>query len=126
MKRLWPRSLSGQMICLVLIGLSVAQVLSFVIYRVQHQSTLRAIQEQYVLARLTPVVRLLADTPSNLHERIVRAASSRKLRMTVADKPILETMATSPRGLRLQQQLADLTRRDRDDIRIELRRRQSH
>lgn len=126
MKRLWPRRLSGQMICLVLIGLGVAQVLSFVIYRVQHQSTLRAIQDQYVLARLTPVVRLLADTPPDLHERIVRAASSPKLRMTVADEPILETMTTSHRGLTLQQQLAELTHRDRNDIRIGLHQRRNH
>ncbi len=126
MNRLWPRSLSGQMIALVLIGLSVAQVLSFVIYRVQHQSTLRSIWDQHALARLTSVVRLLADTPPALHEPIVRTASSRRLRMTLTDKSILESTAPSHRGLRLRQQLAELTHRDRDDIRIELRQRRHH
>ena len=37
MKTLWPLSLRGQMIALVLIGLGVAQVCSFAISRVQHQ-----------------------------------------------------------------------------------------
>lgn len=125
MKPPWPRSIRGQMIALVLIGLGVAQVCSFVIYQMQHQSTLRSMRDQHVLARLTSVVRLLADTPSALHERIVRAASSRPLRLTLADAPVPETPPPSRRSLRLQQQLAELTNRDRDDIRIGLRQRRN-
>jgi signal transduction histidine kinase len=121
MKSLWPRSLRGQMIALVLVGLGAAQVFGFIIYRMQHQSMLRSLQDQYVLARLTSVVRLLADTPPALHERIVHAASSPPLQLAIADKPILEATTFSGRSLRLRQQLAELMARDRHDIRIGLR-----
>jgi signal transduction histidine kinase len=121
MKRLWPRRLSGQMIALVLIGLGLAQVFSFVIYRVQHQSTLRSIRDQHVLARIASVGRLLVDTPPALHDRIVRAASSPLLRLTLNGKPVLETSPPSRRGLLLRQELARLMDVDPINIRIGVR-----
>lgn len=120
MKTFWPHSLRGQMVALVLVGLGVAQVFSFVIYRSQYQSTLRLIRDQDVLARMTSVLRLLADTPPDLHERIVRAASSRRLQLTLSDKPVLEPTVSSRRGLMLQNQLAELSHLNRADIRIGL------
>ncbi len=121
MKRLWPRSLSGQMIALVLIGLALAQVVSFVIYRVQHQSTLRSIRDQHVLARIASVGRLLVDTPPALHDRIVRAASSPRLRLTLDNKPVLDTSSSSRRGWFLRQELARLMDADPATIRIGVR-----
>ena len=41
---LWPRSLRGQMIALVLIGLVIAQVLAFVILRYERESELLALR----------------------------------------------------------------------------------
>ncbi len=126
MKRFWPLSLSGQMIALVLIVLAVAQVVSFVIYRVQHQSTLRAIRDQHVLARIASVERLLADTPPALHDRIVRAASSPRLRLTLNEKPILEASPPNRRSWALRQALARLMDGDPANIRIGVRARGLH
>ena len=121
MNRFWPRSLSGQMIALVLIGLAVAQIVSFVVYRMQHQSTLRAIRDQHVLARIASVGRLLMDTPPALHDEIIRAASSPRLRLTLRDKPVLDASPTSRRGLVLRRELARLMNADPANIRIGVR-----
>ncbi len=121
MKTLWPRSLRGQMIALVLIGLGVAQVCSFAISRVQHQGTLRSMRDQHVLARITSVVRLLAATPPALHAHIVRAASAGPLRFTLNAEPVLERPTSGRRGLKLCQKLARLIDINSAAIRIGLR-----
>ncbi len=74
---LWPRSLRGQMIMLVLVGLALAQGLGYAIYRFEERSGRQALRDEFVLTRVVSVARLLADTPQTLHSRVVNAASSR-------------------------------------------------
>jgi signal transduction histidine kinase len=121
MPALWPRSLRGQMIALVLIGLAIAQSLGFVISRMQHQHDLQLLRDEYVLTRVTSVVHLLANTPQELHERIVRTASSWPLRLSIASEPVVDASTASQRSIQLQQQLAALLDANRVDLRIDLR-----
>ena len=118
---LWPRRLRGQMIALVLIGLGSAQLLGFVISRVQYQHELQSLRDEYALARIASVVRLLADTPAALHERIVRTASIRPLQLSIANAAVLETGTATHRSTLLRQRLAALIDTDSADIRIGLR-----
>lgn len=119
--RWWPRSLRGQMIALVLLGLGVAQGLGFAVYQVQYQSDIRSIRDENVLARVVSVTRLLAATPTPVHERVVQAASSPPLRFTLTPTPIVETPVENRRALLLRQQLATLIDISPAMIRIGLR-----
>ena len=118
---LWPRRLRGQMIALVLIGLGSAQLLGFVISRVQYQHELQSLRDEYALARIASVVRLLTDTPAALHERIVRTASIRPLQLSIANAAVLETGTATRRSTLLRQRLAALIDTDSADIRIGVR-----
>jgi signal transduction histidine kinase len=109
------------MIALVLIGLGSAQLLGFAISRMQYQRALQSLRDEYALARIASVVRLLADTPAALHERIVRTASIRPLQLTIADEAVLDTSTATRRSPLLRQRLAALIDSDSADIRIGLR-----
>jgi His Kinase A (phospho-acceptor) domain/HAMP domain len=121
MPRLWPHSLRGQVITLVLLGVGIAQGLGFVLSRIQHQHALQALRDEYALARVASVVRLLGDTPPTLHERIVRTTSSRPLQLTVANEPSLDTSRPSHHSTQLRQRLAELIDTDSANIRVGLR-----
>lgn len=121
MKKLWPRSLSGQMILLVLVGLLVAQLISYLIYRSQQQDTLRSLRNEFVAARISGVDRLLAETQRPLHQRIVRTASTPSLRFSINPRPIFHAQsANNVEAAELRQRLANLLNRNIGDIRINL------
>jgi signal transduction histidine kinase len=118
---LWPRSLRGQVIALLLIGLGVAQLLGFVISRRQHEHAMQALRDEFALARVASVVRLLADTPPTLHERIVHTASTRPLQLSLSNEAVLDTHAAGQRSALLRQRLAALIDTDNANIRLGLR-----
>lgn len=120
-KRWWPRSLRGQMIAVLLIGLGVAQFLGFSIYRIQYQSNVRSIREESVLARVASIIRLFEITPASTYESIVRTASSPPLRLVITRTPLVEITEESSRALHLRQQLAALIGAAPTTIRIGLR-----
>lgn len=76
MKRFWMRSLTGQLIGLMLLALVLSQVIFFLLYRSERESTLRTVQRDEFLARIASVTRLIATTDSALHPEILRAAST--------------------------------------------------
>ena len=114
----WPQSLRGQMIALVLIGLGLAQSLSFVMSRLQHQHAMEAIRDENTLLRIASVVRLLAEMPADVSERMSRAISSRVLQLSIAPEPVLHTTTATHHSMRLRQRLAGLLGTDSTDIRI--------
>jgi signal transduction histidine kinase len=114
----WPQSLRGQIIALVLIGLGITQSLSFVMSRLQHQHAMEAIHDENTLRRIASAVHLLAKTPADLSERMIRVISSRGLQLSIAPEAMLNT-STMPRySMRLRQRLAALLGIDSTDIHI--------
>jgi hypothetical protein len=92
------------MIALVLIGLVMAQLLGFVIFRRQHEHMLRSLREENVLARVASVVRLLAETPVEVHPRILHAVSTPPLRFSIAPEPPRDPGPASRPNTQLRQQ----------------------
>lgn len=88
--RLWPKSLAGQLIVLLLLALVVAQAVSFLIFLDERSEAVRDAAREHVLVRTASIARLLNDTPSDLHERIVRTASTRRLHFWVDDESVLD------------------------------------
>ncbi len=95
MRRLRPRTLAGQLVLLLLLALFGAQLLSFVIFADERRLALLAAGREQVIARTAALVRLLRETPPELHDRIVGAASSDRLRFTIGEGSLIE--ASDPR-----------------------------
>ncbi len=87
-KRWLPRSLTTQWLLLMLTALIVAQVVSIQIYRSERDETLGLINNRFALSRLLSVVRLLQDTPPELHREILRASRSESLSLRVETAPL--------------------------------------
>ena len=86
MKRFWPQSLAGQLVAVLLLALVAAQVASLLILHDDRRLAFIFVAQQEVMSRTASVVRLLNKTEPALHETIVDAASSRRLRFQLADK----------------------------------------
>jgi signal transduction histidine kinase len=87
MKRLWTRSLAGQMVVLMLLALVLSHVVSFVIYRDERTQALRGALKEEFLARTAAVTRLLDGSPSELHREILRAGASGITRYWLGPEP---------------------------------------
>lgn len=94
MRRLWPQTLAGQLVLLLLVALLVAQFTSFVIFRDERRVAFVARGREQVIDRTITLVHLLRETPAELHPRIVRAASGGVLSFDIAARsPIEDTAA---------------------------------
>ncbi len=89
MRRLWPRTLAGQLVLLLLAALLVAQAASFLIFRDERRVAFVARGREQVVHRTVTLVHLLRETPPELHGRIVRAASGGNLRFELARAPVV-------------------------------------
>ena len=80
MRRLWPRSLAGQLVLIVLVAVVAGQLLSLLVFADERRVALRAANREQVLARTAGLVRLLEETPAPLRERILKASSGAMIR----------------------------------------------
>ncbi len=90
MRRLWPRTLAGQLVLLLLLALFGAQLLTFLIFADERRLALLAAGREQVIARTAALLRLLRETPEDLHARIVRAASGSRLRFTISSESLID------------------------------------
>ena len=81
--RLWPKSLAGQMVLLILIVLVSAQVFSFWFLADERKAALRAMGRDVTAERVESVLRLLAETPPYLHGKVTQAASGGPIQFTL-------------------------------------------
>ena len=84
--RWWPGSLAGQLVVIVLVALIAGQSLSALIFADERRVALRAANREQVLARTAGLVRLLEETPGNLHQRILAASSGAFVRFSLAPR----------------------------------------
>ncbi|MDT3779165.1 ATP-binding protein [Nitrospira sp. MA-1] len=84
-RRWWPQRLTSQMIALLLVALVIAQVANFLIFTDERRAAIRSIERTQILERTASLIDLIAHSPSGLHNRMVQAASSRKLYYWLSD-----------------------------------------
>lgn len=89
MNRFMPRTLAAQLIVLLLVALVATQAISYLVFLRERQSAIRLLSQENALARMVGVVRLLADTPADLHDRILNAASTRRQRFWLSDESVV-------------------------------------
>jgi signal transduction histidine kinase len=91
MSRLWPRTLTWQLVSLLLLALVAAQLVTFAILRDERRGMVEALAREQVLERVAALVRLSEATMSQAERRrALRAFSTRQLRFWVADEPVIE------------------------------------
>ena len=118
--RLWPRSLAGQLIVLLLGALIVAQLVTLAILIDEQRLALRDAERDRVLTRTASIVRLIEETPPALHARILAAAGTPQFRFTIAATPLVDADA---RVGRLEARLTRLLERrfgDGRSVRVRL------
>ncbi|MCX5480671.1 ATP-binding protein [Kaistia geumhonensis] len=85
--RLWPRSLAGRLVIMLVAALALAQLGLTLILRVQQDALLDGVIHGQALNQTVALARLLTDYPASDGERIARAFGSRGSCASVAAAP---------------------------------------
>lgn len=89
---LLPRTLAWRLIVLLILAFVAAQAVTIVIFHDERRGVVRALFRESGLERTATLARLVQQTPPELHEQVVAAASSRRVqfwltpRSTVQDR----------------------------------------
>lgn len=87
MKRFWMRSLTGQLIGLMLLALLLSQVLFYLINNSERDRTLRSVRQDEFLARADAVARLVQATGETVHPEVLRASATSLSRYWLTPAP---------------------------------------
>ena len=114
-----PRSLAGRLALLLVAALVVAQALGFALFARERGTAYREAYREGVAARLVALVRLIEDSPAELHDRIAATANASYLRVALADEPQVAENA-GPGGEAVAARLAAVLARPVAGIRVEI------
>ncbi|MBW6506868.1 MAG: HAMP domain-containing protein [Rhodobacteraceae bacterium] len=87
--RLYPRSLGGQLLAMLLLALLVTQGLGYVLFADERSRALRSALGLEAAGRAANVALLLDDAPQDLHGSILRSASSPLVSFTLGPEPMV-------------------------------------
>lgn len=87
--RIWPRTLGGQLIALLLAALAVSQIVAFLIYSDERSNAIRQADRMGLLENTASVLRILWLSPPELRPQLARAASSPAVRIWITDESVI-------------------------------------
>jgi signal transduction histidine kinase len=87
MIRLWPRSLAGRLIAMLLPAMVAAQVAGFVISADERVQAIRSATRDEFLMRTGSIARLIESTPPADHQEIVNGMAAVGMRFWLTDEP---------------------------------------
>lgn len=85
MRRFLPKSLLGQMILVLALALAATQVLSLLIFADERRVALQSLNQDETISRTASTLRVLAETPPDMHDRILEAITTNRLRFWVSE-----------------------------------------
>lgn len=88
MSRLFPRSLFGQTLLILLAGLVVSHAVGSWIYTADREQAVRAVGGFATAQRIANLTRLVQDTPPETRQRIVAALSDQSFRVSLSAQPL--------------------------------------
>ena len=88
MMRFFPRSLKGQLILLILVGLLLSQAAGFVFILNDQRSRIRSEWLHNILTRVITVGDVIESTPSDIHGKILKSSSSWALKFAIDPEPV--------------------------------------
>jgi len=83
MKRFLPKSIAGQTIIVLLLGLTVSHIFSMTIYTADRAEVMAMSGGHQISHRVAAITRLLEETPEEWRDRILQATNSQTLSVTV-------------------------------------------
>ena len=87
MSRLFPRSLFGQTLLILLAGLAVSHAIGAWLYTADREEAVRAIGGLALAQRVANVTQLVATAPAEWRERIVASSSDPSFRVSLSAQP---------------------------------------
>lgn len=114
-----PRGFAGRLALLLVAALVVAQGLGFALFARERVTAYREAYREGVAARLVSLVRLIEDSPAELHDRIAATATSSSLRAALTDEPQVPENA-GPGGEAVAARLAAVLARPVEAVRVEI------
>lgn len=93
MKHFWMRSLTSQLIGLMLVALLLSQVLFYLINDSERDRSLRSVRQDEFIARANAVARLVGVTAEAVHPEVLRAAGTSLSRYWLSTEPPVDPLA---------------------------------
>jgi len=120
MTRLLPRSLFGQTVLILLLGLAVSHFVGAWIYTSAREEAVRAIGGLAAAQRVANLTRLVEEAPADWRSRIVASVSDASFRVSLSAKPpaLAETEAEGPATAILDYIARQLPERPRRRLRV--------
>jgi len=120
--RLCPKSLIGQMFLVLVVSLVAVHVVSLFVFSDERRFALLSLSQDETISRTASTLRVLAETPDELHDRILDAATSGRLRFWIDD----ESAVGEDHGRFAANWLAERLRRQIDlstnrEVRVDIR-----
>ena len=96
--RFAPKSLAGQLTLLLLLALAAAQGVAVALFAWERMEALRDAHRDDAVLRTATVARLLEDTPPELHDSVITAASTDLARFSLTAEPVVGETDASERA----------------------------
>ena len=89
-KRLWPQSLTAQLVCLLLGAIILTHIVLGVLLAEERRDALASERRGNALTRIAAISRILTTTPQENWHDVLRVAQSPKTRLRLVDTPSFE------------------------------------
>lgn len=119
--RILPKSIAGQLLLLLLGAVLIGQIATLVLFSQSRRAAVEMAAREQVLGRVAALVRLVEDTPPDLHPRILATASSARLVYSIDRRPLVEGSGAGP-GENFAISTLDEIFGDGREVRVQLRR----
>ncbi len=94
MKRLFPQSIAGRLIALLLCAIVVAQIATGLLFYRERREVLSLLNREFLVGRIVAMVHLVEGSPFELHDSLVATASTRRLRFWISDESFIDANGT--------------------------------
>lgn len=118
--RLWPQSIVGRTVLVLLAGLLISHTIALAIYSGNRLDTLVNVGGQAAAERVAAVIQLLEDVPAAERPRMLKALDLPGLRVAWTPDPMVEETVEDPLAERVRDVLR--TRLKVEEVRVTLRR----
>ena len=119
MTRFFPRSLKGQLILLILVGLLLSQAAGLVFILNDQKSRMKSEWLHNIFTRIATVRDVIKSTPTEIHGKILKTSSSWALKFSIDPEPLSRTKEeTQPEAVQQELRRVFGDRADEVDITI--------
>lgn len=122
MTKLFPQTLFGQTLLVLLIGLLVSHLIGAWVYSADRQQAIRAMGGMAAAQRIANITRLMSEAPADWRGRLVTAVSDPTFRVTLSADPLIPSSAgdQNDAGSAIRNVLVEELKSSAQQIRVKL------